>query len=445
MCLNLNSLICSVLVVLSSASFVFGETELPDDILSMIYDPSQTYNEGKSVISSSELPNDIWTALQDVPEDTPPRGADGERINDDYWGTSLEYTEKIERENSDELSNVPEDDIVDTEQVANLGTPTEDTGDDGDTGDGGDTDGGGSNSDDPKLPNAGSTDVVLRGLSTTGYVSGTSKISGGFTVVGGSMSVLIAGKGAKEFLSTGQLQDTLNDPSLDLQKLSGSSWAFQSSNQDWFTGNQSSTLTATGFFDRYENDDSGLYLSLTEGTYLAEVKSSDGDSGGTLVEIYNNYKYFDETHSTAKLGGISTNGIVNAGNEPGERMTAAITVGNVYGTSANTKRVIIMAKHSYGVTSDALDNPRLELRDINNNILSSNNDWISNSQPVKNAITTTGLMNGYRDTDAAVIVNIESGSYFIDVYSEDADSGGALVEIYDLDLYENLNGWNLDN
>jgi hypothetical protein len=85
MSLNLNSLICSVLVVLSSASFVFGETELPDDILSMIYDPSQTYNEGKSVISSSELPNDIWTALQDVPEDTPPRGADGERINSDYF------------------------------------------------------------------------------------------------------------------------------------------------------------------------------------------------------------------------------------------------------------------------------------------------------------------------------------------------------------------------
>ena len=41
----------------------------------------------------------------------------------------MEYTGKIESENNDELSNVPDDDIVDTEQVANLGTPTEDTGD----------------------------------------------------------------------------------------------------------------------------------------------------------------------------------------------------------------------------------------------------------------------------------------------------------------------------
>ena len=436
MCLKLNNLTKLIVSVVIACGFFNSLTGQTDFLSSLVYDSSKTYEEGDSVIPSEALAADIYTALKTVSGNKPPVTEAGERINTDYWATTSEYTAFLASQNSAQISDVPDDAIVDTSEVVNLETPSEDNGDDG---------GGESNSDDPKLPNAGSTDVVLRGLSTTGYVSGTSKISGGFTVVGGSMSVLIAGKGAKEFLSTGQLQDTLNDPSLDLQKLSGSSWAFQSSNQDWFTGNQSSTLTATGFFDRYENDDSGLYLSLTEGTYLAEVKSSDGDSGGTLVEIYNNYKYFDETHSTAKLGGISTNGIVNAGSEPGERMTAAITVGNVYGTSANTKRVIIMAKHSYGVTSDALDNPRLELRDINNNILSSNNDWISNSQPVKNAITTTGLMNGYRDTDAAVIVNIESGSYFIDVYSEDADSGGALVEIYDLDLYENLNGWNLDN
>ena len=435
MCLKLNSLTKLIVSVVIACGFFNSLTGQTDFLSSLVYDPSKTYEEGDSVIPSEALAADIYTAKKSVPLNTPPFDSDGDR-NDEYWLTTSEYTAFLASQNSAQISDVPDDAIVDTSEVVNLETPSEDTGDDG---------GGESNSDDPKLPNAGSTDVVLRGLSTTGYVSGTSKISGGFTVVGGSMSVLIAGKGAKESLSTGQLQDTLNDPSLDLQKLSGSSWAFQSSNKDWITGSHSSVLTTTGFFDLYENDDSGLYQTLTEGTYLAEVKSSDGDSGGTLVEIYNNYKYFDETHSTAKLGGISTNGIVNAGNEPGERMTAAITVGNVYGTSANTKRVIIMAKHSFGVTSDALDNPRLEVRDINNNILWSNKDWISNSQPVKNAITTTGLMNGYRDTDAAVIVNIESGSYFIDVYSEDADSGGALVEIYDLDLYENLYGWNLDN
>jgi hypothetical protein len=442
MCLKLNSLPKLIVFVVIACVFLNSLTGQTDFLSSLVYDPSKTYEEGDSVIPSEALAADIYTALKTVSGNKPPVTEAGERINTDYWATTSEYTAFLASQNSAQISDVPDDSIVNTDQVANLGTPSEDA---GDTGDDGDTGGGGSNSDDPNLPNAGSTDVVLRGLSTTGYVSGTSKISGGFKVVGGSMSVLITGKGAKELLSTGQLQDTLNDPSLELQKLSGSSWAFQSSNKDWLTGSHSSKLTETKFFDNYENDDSGLYLPLTEGTYLAEVTSSDEDSGGTLVEIYNNYRYFDETHSTAKLGGISTNGIVNAGNEPGERMTAAIAVGNVYNTSANRKRVIIMAKHSYGVTLDALDNPRLEVRDIGNNIIASNNDWISNSQSVKNAITTTRLMNGYRDTDAAVIVNIGSGNYYIDVYSEDADSGGALVEIYDLDLLEDIHGWNLGN
>ena len=55
--------------------------------------------------------------------------------------------------------------------------------------------------DDPDLANAGSTDVVLRGISTAGFVSSSSKLAGGFTISGGSMSVLATGKGGKEYLS----------------------------------------------------------------------------------------------------------------------------------------------------------------------------------------------------------------------------------------------------
>ena len=129
MCLNLNSFTFKLLFFLTSASFVFGQTELPDDILSLIYDPSQTYQEGKSVISSSELPNDIWTARQDVPQDTPPRGADGEIINENYWSTAEKYTTDLTNKNITVLSDVPDDTVVDTKQVENLGTPTEDNGD----------------------------------------------------------------------------------------------------------------------------------------------------------------------------------------------------------------------------------------------------------------------------------------------------------------------------
>ena len=104
-----------------------------------------------------------------------------------------------------------------------------------------------------------------------------------------------------------------------------------------------------------------------------------------------------------------------------------------------------MAKYSLGVTSDHLEDPKLEVRDSSGSVIASNDDWSSNAASVKTAITTTGLMNGYRDKDAAIILSVNSGSYFVDVYSQDGDSGGALVEVYDLDLLESIYGWNLGN
>ena len=92
-----------------------------------------------------------------------------------------------------------------------------------------------------------------------------------------------------------------------------------------------------------------------------------------------------------------------------------------------------------------LKDPKLEVRDSSGSVIASNDDWSSNAASVKTAITTTGLMNGYRDKDAAIILSVTSGSYFVDVYSQDGDSGGALVEVYDLDLLESIYGWNLGN
>ena len=297
--------------------------------------------------------------------------------------------------------------------------------------------------DDPDLPNAGSTDVVLRGISTAGYVSSSSKLSGGFTITGGSMSILATGKGAKEYLSTGLLQDTLSNPTMSLLSLGNSSPLF--TNNDWVSGAHVNELTATNFFGNYESDDSGLYISLNEGSYLADISSSDGDDGGCLVEVYNNYGFFDATYGAAKLTGISTNGIVNSGSEPGQRMSVAINIGN-FGTDASaTKRIIVMAKWSMGVTSDHLEDPRLEVRDGTGTVIATNDDWSNNNQSVKSAISSTGLMGGYRDKDAALILNVTPGFYFMDVYSQDGDSGGSLVEVYDLDLLESVYGWSIGN
>jgi hypothetical protein len=354
-----------------------------------------------------------YLSLQNVPADT-------DITNTTYWST-LDSLVPNETPSGSESLSTP-----DASEVSDLVVPD-----------------GASGTDDPDLPNAGSTDVVLRGISTAGYISSSSKLSGGFTISGGSMSVLATGKGGKEYLSTGSLQDTLNNPSMSLLSLGNSTPLH--TNADWSTGSHVSELTATNFFANYESDDSGLYVTLAAGSYLADISSSDGDAGGSLVEVYNNYQYFDNSYADAKLTGISTNGIVNNGTEPGQRMSAAVTIGNTAGTTASTKRIIIMAKYSLGVTSDHLEDPKLEVRNSSNTVIATNDDWSSNAASVKTAITTTGLMNGYRDKDAAIILSVTSGSYFVDVYSQDGDSGGALVEVYDLDLLESIYGWNLGN
>jgi len=371
---------------------------------------SSAYSQGDLVINGTTT----YQASQDVPANT-------EITNTSYWSTLDSQVPTETPSGADSLST------PDASEVENLTVPDSNS----------------SGTDDPDLPNAGSTDVVLRGISTAGYISSSSKLSGGFTIPGGSMSVLATGKGGKEYLSTGSLQDTLNNPGMSLLSLGNSTPLH--TNADWSTGSHVSELTATNFFANYESDDSGLYVTLAAGSYLADISSSDGDAGGSLVEVYNNYQYFDNTYADAKLTGISTNGIVNNGTEPGQTMSAAVTIGNTAGTTASTKRIIIMAKYSLGVTSDHLEDPKLEVRDSSGSVIASNDDWSSNAASVKTAITTTGLMNGYRDKDAAIILSVNSGSYFVDVYSQDGDSGGALVEVYDLDLLESIYGWNLGN
>lgn len=130
MCLNLNSLCFNLLFFLTGASFIFGQT---DFLSSLVYDATKTYEEGDSVIPSVDLSDQIYTARKSVPLDTPPQDSSGENSNPDYWATTGEYTTELATENSSALSDVPDDAIVNTEQVENLGTPTEDTGEDNET------------------------------------------------------------------------------------------------------------------------------------------------------------------------------------------------------------------------------------------------------------------------------------------------------------------------
>lgn len=418
-----------LLCFLASASLqVAIAAGIPD-----LWNQNTSYSSGDFVIDGGVT----YQASKDVPS--------GVTISSTEYWSSLESI-------AASLNNpgTPPSETPNPDDTTNLQPPADDNDVGGGTG--------GDPADDPDLPNAGSTDVVLGGISTTGYISGNGgRLSAGFAIGGGDMTVLTTGKGAKEYLSTGVLQDTLNDPKMEIKALSGGGWVSQYSDLNWKTGNYLNQLTTTGFFAQYEDDDTGIYETLPTNNYLAEITSTDGDSGGTLVEVYETYGYWHSNNTGSKLEGISTNGFVLAGTEPGQRMTAGVALRNFGTDVAATKRVIVMAKWSTYVPQndnegtgndfDILDDPKIEVTDVNKVVLAENDNWGTLPTSVKTAITTTGLMTGFReDKDAAVIVNLPgNGVYFMNVYSADGDSGGALVEVYDLDALEAKYGWNLGN
>ena len=142
----------------------------------------------------------------------------------------------------------------------------------------------------------------------------------------------------------------------------------------------------------------------------------------------------------SKLLDISTNGTVLSGTSPGQKMTAGFII-----YSGTSKRVLVTAKGSIETGVDPLNNPRLEVVPLaRDKVSGSNFDWKSNDSTQVDAITTIGYMNNFKDTDAALILTLDAGAYLVDVFSEDDDSGKALVEVFDVDMLVNDFGIDID-
>jgi hypothetical protein len=112
----------------------------------------------------------------------------------------------------------------------------------------------------------------------------------------------------------------------------------------------------------------------------------------------------------------------------------------VQGPSGSTKKIIIRAIGPsllpFGIT-DALANPTLEIRNSNNVLIASNNDWkstqlggiISSDQSAE--ITASGVAPS-KDLESAIIANLAPGSYTAVVRGVNNAVGTGVVDAYDL-------------
>ena len=130
--------------------------------------------------------------------------------------------------------------------------------------------------------------------------------------------------------------------------------------------------------------------------------------------------------ANARLANLSSRGFVSTGDN--------ILIGGFFAgpqTAAVTRVVFRALGPSLSAFNvpQALQDPTLELRDRNGELLASNDNWQTDQ---KAAIEATGLQPGDARESAIVLTNFEPGPYTAVMRGKDGTVGVGLVEIFDV-------------
>ena len=158
---------------------------------------------------------------------------------------------------------------------------------------------------------------------------------------------------------------------------------------------------------------------MQPGNYTAILAGKDGGTGIGVVEVYDL-----ATNVFADLTNVSTRGFVGTGQ--------AVLIGGFItsGGNGSTKVVIrglgpTLTQHG---VSGALADPFVSLRDVNGNVVYSNNNW-KDTQPA--AIQLSGLAPS-NDLESAIIITVAAGRYTAILEGNGRGTGIGLVEVYKL-------------
>lgn len=154
--------------------------------------------------------------------------------------------------------------------------------------------------------------------------------------------------------------------------------------------------------------------------YTAILKGANGETGIGLAEIYD----LDAASAPAQLANVSTRGFVQGGDDV---MIGGFIIG---GSDAGTQIVVraIGSSLAGAGIANALADPTLDLRDVNGEPLSFNDNW--QDDPAQ-AAELTGLGIAPKDNaEAAIITTIPPGNYTATVAGKSGAAGVALVEVY---------------
>jgi hypothetical protein len=256
--------------------------------------------------------------------------------------------------------------------------------------------------------------AYLTNISTRVQVqTGNQVLIGGFIISGtGPKKLVIRALGPT--LSSFGVPGALQNPTLGLYNAAGTLISF---NDNWGDApNKQQIIDA--HLAPPNAAEPAILATLDPGNYTAIVRGVNNTTGVALVEGYD-----IEAGTSSQLGNISTRGLVQTGTKV---MIAGIIVGGT-GSQKMIVRALGPTLSNFGV-ANALADPTLELRDINGNLIQSNDNWRSTQQ---SEIIATGLQPP-NDAESAIVAALAPSNYTMIVRGVNNTTGVALVEVYRL-------------
>ena len=268
-------------------------------------------------------------------------------------------------------------------------------------------------------------DTRLSNVSVRTSVGGADVLITGFTISPGpDKTVLVRAVGPT--LGAFGVTGALADPKLELFNSS----SVKIAENDNFSASDAATFATVGAFALGPNArDAALVATLAPGSYTAQISGIGGASGVALVEVY------EVTGGATRLINLSTRAQVGTG---GNILIPGITIAPGAGTRRLLLRAVGPTLGAFGVPGTLAD-PKLELYSSTTKI-AENDNWgtpttttAADAATLAAAFNTNGafaLADGSKD--AALLLNLDAGSYTLQVSGVGATTGAALVEIYDL-------------
>ncbi len=279
---------------------------------------------------------------------------------------------------------------------------------------------------------SGANDVVLSRFGPAVTAPGAANISarvavgtGNNVLIGG---IIIQGSVGKRViiraigpeLTSHGVPGALQDPTLELHDSSG---ALIGQNDNWhttilggvITSDQVAAIQATNLAPS-DNRESTIVATLDPGDYTAIMRGVNSTIGNGLVEVYDL-----DAGADSRLANISARGFV----QTGDNVMIGGFILNQSGNATVLTRAIGPELTQHHVPN-ALQDPTLELHNINGALIASNDNWRNNQEQ---AIEATGLAPT-DDRESAILSTLNPGNYTAIVRGTNNSTGNALVEVY---------------